>query len=164
MISTAHTALADLMTGRVVTDEDAGYDAARTGFNLVLDQRPAAVAFPVDEHDVIAAVEYARAHGLRVAPQATGHNPGPLGSLEDALLLSVAELREVSIDADARRVRVGAGVRWQDVTPQLSERGLAALHGSSPLVGIAGYSLGGGMGWLARSTACRPTASPPSRS
>jgi FAD/FMN-containing dehydrogenase len=62
----------------------------------------------------------------------------------------VSDLAGVTIDERARRVRVGAGVRWKQVVPQLSELGLAALHGSSPEVGIAGYSLGGGMGWLAR--------------
>jgi hypothetical protein len=95
-------------------------------------------------------VSYAREHGLKVAAQATGHNAGPLGSLQDTLLVHVSDLQEVSIDPSARKVRVGAGVKWERVTPRLSELGLAALHGSSPDVGIAGYSLGGGMGWLAR--------------
>ncbi len=150
-ITTAsHIALSELMTGAVVGPDDHSFAAAHTGFNLALDQPPAAVAFPVDADDVAAVVDFAREHGLRIAPQATGHNPGPLGSLEDVILLSVAELDEVTIDAAARRVRVGAGVRWRDVTPQLSDLGLAALHGSSPDVGVAGYSLGGGMGWLAR--------------
>ena len=66
------------------------------------------------------------------------------------LLVDVRELQEVSIDPGAERVRVGAGVKWERVAPELSDVGLAALHGSSPDVGIAGYSLGGGMGWLAR--------------
>jgi quercetin dioxygenase-like cupin family protein len=142
--------LSDVMTGRVVAPGDRDWDVARQAFNLLVDQRPAAVAFPVDERDVIAAVRYAREHGLRVAPQATGHNAGPLGSLDDTLLVHVSQLGHVSIDAAARRVRVGAGVKWEKVSPRLSPLGLAALHGSSPDVGIAGYSLGGGMGWLAR--------------
>jgi len=144
------TDLAARMTGRVVTPSDPDWDAARQVFNLALDLLPAAVALPRDVDDVIAAVDYAGAHGLRVAPQATGHNAGPLGSLEDTLLVDVRELQEVTIDPAARRVRVGAGVKWERVAPQLAELGLAALHGSSPDVGIAGYSLGGGMGWLAR--------------
>jgi FAD/FMN-containing dehydrogenase len=143
-------ALSDLMSGRVVAPGDADWDAARQTFNLLLDQQPVAVAFPVDERDVIAAVNYAREHGLRIAPQATGHNAGPLGSLENTLIVHVSELTDVSIDAATRRVRVGSGTKWERVTPQLSELGLAGLHGSSPDVGIAGYSLGGGMGWLAR--------------
>jgi hypothetical protein len=144
------TSLSDLMTGRVVVPGDAAWDAARQTFNLLVDQRPEAVAFPVDERDVVAAVNYARRQGLRIAPQSTGHNAGPLGSLEGTIVVHTSQLSEVSIDAAARRVRVGTGVKWEKVTPGLSELGLAGLHGSSPDVGIAGYSLGGGMGWLAR--------------
>ncbi|HEX5983074.1 MAG TPA: FAD-binding oxidoreductase [Solirubrobacterales bacterium] len=148
--SPSFTDLSARMSGRVVTPADPEWDAVRQVFNLVTDLRPAAVALPRDAADVVAAVDFARAQGLRVAPQATGHNAAPLGALDDALLVDVRELQEISIDAAARRVRVGAGVKWERVTPQLSELGLAALHGSSPDVGIAGYSLGGGIGWLSR--------------
>jgi FAD binding domain len=141
---------AELPPDRVVLPGQPGWDAARGAFNLLLDQQPVMVVRAADERDVAATVRHARAHGLRVAPRSTGHNAGPLGSLDGTILLDVAGLDEVAIDADARRVRVGAGVRWSQVTPTLSELGLAALHGSSPDVGIAGYSLGGGMGWLAR--------------
>jgi FAD/FMN-containing dehydrogenase len=129
---------------------DRGWDAARGAFNLLVDQRPEAIALPADAREVAAVIAEARARGLRVAAQSTGHNAGPLGSLAGTVLLSTSALTGVSIDAKARRVRVGAATRWRDVTPQLSELGLAALHGSSPDVGIAGYSLGGGIGWLAR--------------
>ena len=150
LATTSFTELSAKMTGRVVTASDPDWDATRQVFNLATDLRPAAVALPRDVHDVVAAVDYARVGGLRVAPQATGHNADALGSLEDTLLVDVRELQEVSIDPRAQRVRVGAGVKWERVSPQLSEFGLAGLHGSSPDVGIAGYSLGGGMGWLAR--------------
>jgi FAD/FMN-containing dehydrogenase len=138
------------MSGRVVTSSDSDWDAARRVFNLATDLRPAAVALPRDVRDVVAAVEYARDNGLRVAPQATGHNADAYGALEDTLLVDVRELQEVSIEPRARRVRAGAGVKWGRIAPKLSEHGLAALHGSSPDVGVAGYSLGGGMGWLGR--------------
>jgi FAD/FMN-containing dehydrogenase len=117
-------------------------------FNLVVDQQLGAVAFPLDESDVVAAVAFARSRGLRIAPQTTGHNSGPLGSLDDTILVNTSNLVGVSIDPGSRRVRAGAGTRWRDVVPQLSELALAALHGSSPSVGIVGYSLGGGLGWL----------------
>lgn len=134
----------------VVRPTDADWDAARQAFNLMVDVRPAAVAFPEDEDDVKAVVRHARDSGLRIAPQATGHNAGPLGSLADTILVNVSRLDGVAIDPAAQRVRVGAGVKWEKVAPALSDHGLAGLHGSSPDVGIAGYSLGGGMGWLAR--------------
>ena len=135
---------------RVVVPGSVRWDEARSAFNLLVDQRPVAIVLAADEHDVAATVRYAREHGLRVTGQSTGHNAGPLGSLDDTIIVNVAGLDEITIDADSRRVRVGAGVRWKQVVPQLSELGLAALHGSSPDVGIAGYSLGGGMGWLGR--------------
>ena len=142
-------ALSTDLSGRVSTAQDADWDTARQAFNLAVDQRPAAVVHPADARDVIAAVAFAREHGLRVAPQSTGHNAGPL-ELEDTLLLKTSELRGVEIDAGARRARVGAGVTWGDVVPPAAEQSLAALHGSSPTVGVTGYSLGGGLGWYAR--------------
>jgi hypothetical protein len=148
--SLAIAPLAELVSGRVVLPGDPGWNDARQAFNVLVDQRPAAVVLAADADDVAATVRFARARGLRVAPQATAHNAGPLGALDGTILLNVAGLDEVTIDADAKRVRVGAGVKWERVTPALSELGLAALHGSSPDVGIAGYSVGGGMGWLAR--------------
>ena len=148
--TTIHSDLSEALVGAAVLPGDAGWDEARSAFNLLLDQHPAAVVFPVDERDVAAAVSYARRNGLGVAPQATGHNQGPLGDLDGKLLLNVSALQDVKIDPRAKQVRVGAGVKWERVAPRLSAHGLAGLHGSSPDVGIAGYSLGGGMGWLAR--------------
>jgi hypothetical protein len=136
--------------GRVVRPGDHGWDRARGTFNLLVDQQPEAIAFPADEREVAAVVSDARERGLRVAVQATGHNAAPLGSLEETLILNTSRLTGVSIDAATRRVRVGAATTWEQVTPLLSDLGLAALHGSSPKVGIVGYSLGGGIGWLAR--------------
>jgi FAD binding domain len=150
MLTPTHSPLSEVLSGTVVLPGDPRWDESRSAFNLLLDQHPAAVAFPADADDVALAVTYARAAGLRVAPQATAHNQGPLGDLEDTLLLNVSALGEVHVDPGAKRVRVGAGVKWDRVAPRLSAHGLAGLHGSSPDVGIAGYSLGGGIGWLAR--------------
>ena len=136
--------------GRVVYPTDAGWDAAHQAFSTLVDQRPEAMVFPADETDVITIVNYAREHGVRIAPQATAHNAGPLGALIETIVVQTSDLTEVSIDPVAHRVRVGSGIKWEKVAPQLSDHGLAGLHGSSPDVGIAGYSLGGGMGWLAR--------------
>src|SRR5215207_1420218 len=134
----------------LVLPDDPRYDEARSSFNLLVDQRPAAVAFPSDARDVADAVAYAQGLGLRVAPQATAHNQAPLGDMEELLLVNVSRMQEIRVDPGARNVRVCAGVKWDRVAPRLSAHGLAGLHGSSPDVGIAGYSLGGGMGWLSR--------------
>ena len=122
------------------------------GFNLAIDQRPAAVAYPADADEVADVIRAARAAGLRVAAQATGHNAGPLGDRSRTRCSSRRPASGgVEIDAERRIARVGAGVLWEDVVDAAAPHGLTALHGSSPDVGVAGYSLGGGMGWLARS-------------
>jgi FAD/FMN-containing dehydrogenase len=150
LIDASRTPLADALNRAVVLPDDPRYDEARSSFNLLVDQRPAAVAFPSDAREVADAVALAERLGLRVAPQATAHNQAPLGDMDDLLLVNVSRLQEVRVDPGARSVRVGAGVKWDRVAPRLSAHGLAGLHGSSPDVGIAGYSLGGGIGWLAR--------------
>src|SRR4029079_9546272 len=151
MLTTAfYNRLAESIDGSVVLPNDPRYDEARSSFNLAVDQRPAAGAFPPGARDVAAAVALAQRLGVRVAPQATAHNQAPLGDMEDLLLLNVSRLQDVHVDPAARSVRVGAGVKWDRVAPRLSAHGLAGLHASSPDVGIAGCSLGGGMGWLSR--------------
>jgi FAD/FMN-containing dehydrogenase len=143
--------LRELCGGAVALPGDEGYDAARGGFNLALDPRPAAVVYPADASEVAEVVRFASGAGLRVAGQATGHNAGPLGDLSRTILIKTSGMGGVAIDANRRIARVGAGVVWEDVVDAAAPHGLYALHGSSPTVGVAGYSLGGGMGWLARS-------------
>ena len=128
---------------------DPGWDDARRAWNLAVDQRPAAVALPETVDDVVAAVDYARTVGLRVAVQGTGHGARH-DLLDGTLLVNTSRMTGVEIDADARVARVAAGTIWIDVVDAAVEHGLTALHGSSPDVGVVGYSLGGGIGWLAR--------------
>ena len=98
----------------------------------------------------MAVVKTAGEHGLRVAPQGTGHGAGAMGSLDDAVLLKTHRMSGVDIDADNARARVQAGAIWRDLTPPAAEHGLAALSGSAGDVGIVGYSIGGGLGWTVR--------------
>jgi hypothetical protein len=129
---------------------DAGYDDARVAWNLAVDQRPVLVAEPRTADDVVALVRFARHHGLRVAPQGTGHNASARGGVDDSILLNTRLMRGVEIDFATRSARVEAGALCADLTGPASELGLAALAGSSPDVGLVGYTLGGGIGWLAR--------------
>jgi FAD/FMN-containing dehydrogenase len=134
----------------IVLPHDPSWNQARLAWNLSADQRPAAVALPETAEDVVAVVRWARERGLRIAPQGTGHNALPLGSLAHTVLLKTERMRHVEIDPQARSARVDAGVLWGEVTDAAAEHGLAALAGSSPDVGVVGYSLGGGISWLAR--------------
>jgi hypothetical protein len=107
-------------------------------------------ALPRSTDEVSAVVRSAAADGKRVAAQRTGHNAEPLGSLANTVLLRTDGLGGVQIDADAGAARVGSGALWGDLLPRASDLGLAALHGSAPDVGIAGYTLGGGVSFYHR--------------
>src|SRR3954447_17957119 len=144
------TGLRGRMAGEIVTPSDAEWDVARQAWNLAVDQRPAIVAMPETDQDVVEVVRFARANGLQVAPQGTGHNAHPLGDLANTVLLKMHRMTGVEIDAEARVARVRAGALWIDVVTAAGEHGLASLAGSSPDVGVVGYTLGGGLSWLAR--------------
>jgi UDP-N-acetylenolpyruvoylglucosamine reductase len=138
------------LDGDVVGPHDDGWDEARTAWNLAVDQRPAAVALAESAADVVEVVRFARARGLRVAPQGTGHGAAAMGSLAGTILLKTERLRGVEIDPEARVARVAAGSVWIEVVEAAAEHGLAALAGSSHDVGVVGYTLGGGLSWLGR--------------
>jgi FAD/FMN-containing dehydrogenase len=144
------SSLRDRMSGRVSAPGDLDWDEARQAWNIAVDQRPAAVAIPHSADDVIAIVDFASERGLRVTAQGTGHNAAAYDTLADTILVKTQEMRGVEIDADARVARIAAGALWIEVTEPASALGLAPLAGSSPDVGVVGYTLGGGSSWLAR--------------
>jgi FAD/FMN-containing dehydrogenase len=143
--------LATDLDGRLVLPDDPDWDTARQAWHLAVDQRPVAVVIAESVRDVQAVITTARRLGARVTAQSTGHNAAPLGPLDDTILLKTSAMRAVHIDADALIARVEAGALWMDVTAAAAEHGLGALAGSAPDVGVAGYTLGGGLSWLARS-------------
>ena len=148
----AAAALRDIAGGRVHLPGDPAYDGARMPWNVAVDQRPAAVAMPQTAAEVSALVRAAAGNGLKIAPQSTGHNAAPLAAkgLDDTVIVRMSEMNRVTIDPSRRSARVEGGAMWMDAVEPAGLHGLAALHGSSPDVGIAGYSLGGGTGWYAR--------------
>ena len=152
MLTTAsHTHLAEALDGAVVLPDDPRWDEARSSFNLLVDQRPAAVAFPSDARDVAAAVALRAARSACASRRRRPATTRRRSATWRTRSCSTSAACRTSTSTPARgSVRVGAGVKWDRVAPRLSAHGLAGLHGSSPDVGIAGYSLGGGMGWLAR--------------
>jgi hypothetical protein len=138
------------LTNRVVLPEHGNWDEARRAWNLAVDQQPAAVVFPESAQDVIATVELARAFGLRVTAQGTGHNAAPLEPLEETVLVKTERMRQIEINPEARIARIEAGVRSLELTEAAARHGLAPLSGSSPDVGVIGYTLGGGLSWFGR--------------
>ncbi|ONH24379.1 oxidoreductase [Pseudofrankia asymbiotica] len=143
--------LAADLDGPLLRPADDGWDTARQAWHLTVDQRPTAVVTALSVRDVATVVLAAAELGLRVAAQSTGHNAAPMGDLAGTILLRTSAMRSVHIDAEACLARVEAGALWMDVTDAAARHGLAALAGSARDVGVAGYTLGGGLSWLGRS-------------
>ncbi|MEV6541557.1 FAD-binding oxidoreductase [Streptomyces sp. NPDC051665] len=127
---------------------DPGYEEELAGFQTGFTQRPAVIHGARSADDVIAAVRYASAEDLPVGVQATGH--GLPGGSEGGVLITTKRMDGVSVDPEARTVRVQAGVRWGQVVAAAQPHGLAPLNGSAPSVGAVSYTLSGGLGILAR--------------
>jgi len=141
--------LAATCQGAVLRPEDGGFEETCAGWNLAWSQRPAVVVRAASENDVVHAVRYAAAEGLAVAVQSTGHSV-TVPADEQSVLVVTRDLDAVRIDPRARTATVGGGATWVPVLAAAQEHGLAPLLGSAPHVGAVGYSLGGGLGWLAR--------------
>ena len=142
--------LRSAVTGAVLTAGDEGWDAARTAWNLVADQHPTVVVQAAGPDDVVATVRFATENGLRVAPQGTGHAATVYADLDATILLRTDRMKGIEVDADARRARVEAGVLSLELAEAAGEHGLAAVLGSSVDVGVVGFTIGGGLGWLGR--------------
>jgi len=136
--------------GTVVAPGQDGWDQARAAWNLTADQNPDLVAYAESADDVAAAVNFARANGLRVAAQGTGHGAGSRGPLDGSILVRTERMKGIDVDAETGVGRYEAGVLWMEANPAAGEHGLANLSGSAPDIGIVGYTTGGGFGWLAR--------------
>ncbi len=138
------------LAGEVVLPGDDGWDAARSAWNLSVDQRPVAVVLPGNAADVVATVRLAGEHGLAIAFNAGGHNPGPIRWDDPTVLLKFERMRGIEVDPAALRARVEAGVLAKPLAVAAGEHGLAFLSGTAADVGVVGYALGGGLSWLAR--------------
>ena len=127
---------------------DPGFEARRSGFNLAVDHHPAVIVDAGSPADVVFAVRLAARQGRPLAVMNTGH--GPSVPADGAVLVRTGRLRRVDVDPGRRTARVEGGAVWRDVIDAAARHGLAPLNGSSPAVGVAGYTLGGGVGLLAR--------------
>ena len=134
--------------GRIATPEDSDWAEARQAWNLAASQQPAAVAFVESADDVAKVVNFARENDLKVAGQGTGHGAMALGGIEDAILIKTERMRGIEVADDTARVE--AGVLAEELGTAAHEKGRSFLPGTSPNVGITGYSLGGGLSWLGR--------------
>jgi FAD/FMN-containing dehydrogenase len=144
------TDLSSVLPGKALLAGQDGWDEARQPWQQQVDQRPVAVVYPQSAQDVATAVHFARERGCRVAVQGTGHNAAALSGLETAILLKTERMRAMAIDATTRTARIDAGVRAGELEEAAGGHGLAALAGTSPDVGVVGYTICGGIPMLGR--------------
>jgi hypothetical protein len=136
------------LRGRIATSSDSDWDEARQAWNLAADQRPEAVALVESADDVSKVINFARENDLKVAGQGTGHGAVALGSLDGVILVKTERMRDVAIEGE--KARAEAGALAEDVAEAASAQGMSSMPGTSPNVGVAGYTLGGGLSWLGR--------------
>ena len=135
-------------SGDVLLPESAGYEEMRQCWNRAVQLHPTVIVMATSTADIQACVRFATQHHLKILVQSTGHGAAPQSG--DYLLIVTTRMNGVAVDAAAQTARIEAGAVWGDVLKETQLHGLAPLLGSSGTVGVVGYTLGGGIGWLAR--------------
>ncbi|WP_434613811.1 FAD-binding oxidoreductase [Arthrobacter sp. A5] len=144
----AISALRASFGGEVMVSGDAGYDGARSVWNGDIDRRPAVVVRPATPAQVAEAITFARAEGLELSVRGGGHSYAGHGVGDGGLMIHLGTMDTVSVDPQARRARCGAGTTWEQLDGATQQHGLAVTGGFISHTGVAGLTLGGGIGWL----------------
>jgi FAD/FMN-containing dehydrogenase len=140
--------LAARVSGPVLGPDDSGYDAARSIHNGLIDRRPAVIVRCRAAGDVVAALDLARRIGLEVSVRGGGHNVAGRAVTDGGVMIDLAEMKRIEVDPVAATATAGGGVTWGELNDAAAEYGLAVTGGAISTTGIAGYTLGGGLGWL----------------
>ncbi|MGE0132549.1 MAG: FAD-binding oxidoreductase [Blastocatellales bacterium] len=135
------------LRGQLLRPADEGYDAARTVWNAMIDKRPALIARCAGAADVICAVNFARTHGLLLSVRGGGHNVGGNAVCNDGLMIDLSPMRGIRVDPVNRTARAEPGLTWKELDHETLAFGLATTGGTVSHTGIAGLTLGGGVGW-----------------
>jgi FAD/FMN-containing dehydrogenase len=136
--------------GELIQPSDAAYDSARQVYNGMIDKRPQLIARCVDVADVMAAIQFGRDNQMLTAIRGGGHNGAGLGTCDDGLVIDLSRMKGIRVDPAAHTVRVEAGCVWGDVDHATHAFGMAAPCGFISTTGVAGLTLGGGIGYLTR--------------
>jgi FAD/FMN-containing dehydrogenase len=144
------TALAERISGEVITAHTAGYDDARRVWNGLIDRKPLAVVRCTGSADVAQTIEFARSAALPVSVRGGGHNVAGSSVCDGGVVIDLSLLRKVTVDAGARRAAAGGGALWSDLDRATQAHGLATTGGLISHTGVGGLTLGGGIGWLMR--------------
>jgi len=145
------TKLRAALSSHLIEPGDSGYDQARRVWNGMIDRRPAAIARCATGSDVVRCVEFARDYGITVAVRGGGHNIAGNAVCDGGLVIDLSLMKEISVDPARQTVRAGGGVVWGEFDAATQRHGLATTGGLMSTTGIAGFTLGGGLGYLMRS-------------
>lgn len=148
--TTAYEQLRRNTRGVILEPGDQGYDDAREIWNARIDREPQAILRCTGVADVIAGVNVAREHGVRLSVKSGGHHVSGSAICDDGLVLDLGPMDWVRVDPDARRAWVGPGATWGDIDHETDVFDLAVPGGQDPNIGVSGLTLGGGVGWLSR--------------
>ena len=140
--------LARQVSGGVLGPQDAGYDAARAVYNGLVDRKPALIVRCRTTNDVVEALALARRAGLEVSIRGGGHNVAGRAVTDGGVMIDLAEMKGIAIDPERATATAEGGVIWRELNHSAAEHGLAVTGGAISATGIAGYTLGGGLGWL----------------
>ncbi|GGY10818.1 oxidoreductase [Litchfieldella qijiaojingensis] len=141
----------ECLRGALILPKDEDYDEARKVYNACHDRRPAMIVQAADVADVMTAVTFAREHELPLAVRGGGHSVPGFGTCDDGLVLSLERMRGIRVDPERHSVRAEGGSTWADLNHATAAFGMATTGGIVSTTGIAGLTLGGGLGYLARS-------------
>jgi FAD/FMN-containing dehydrogenase len=141
-------ALAATFSGALLQPGDPGYEEARKVRNGLIDKRPALIARCRGAADVADAVVFARAGGFEISVRGGGHNPAGRAVTDGGVMIDLAEMKGIHVDAEAQTLRAQGGVTWGELNREAAAHGLAVTGGAVSSTGIGGYTLGGGLGWL----------------
>jgi len=147
-LADAISQLSPTFMGQLLQPNDTGYDGARRVHNGLIDKRPALIARCQGTADVVDAVKLARTLGLEVAVRGGGHNVAGRATIDNGLMIDLAPMKGIFLDPRRRTVRAQGGVLWKELNRETQAHGLATTGGVVGTTGIAGLTLGGGLGWL----------------
>jgi FAD/FMN-containing dehydrogenase len=142
--------LRDALRGDLIEPGDAAYDEARSVWNGMIDRRPALIARCAGTSDVVAAVHFARSEGMTVAVRGGGHNVAGNATCDGGLVIDLSPMKGVRVDAQSNTVRAEGGLTWGELDQETQAIGLATTGGLVTTTGVAGFTLGGGIGWMMR--------------
>ncbi|MBN8789800.1 MAG: FAD-binding oxidoreductase [Terrimonas sp.] len=142
--------LKNIFPGELIFPDDTGYDEARKVYNGMIDKHPAAIAYCKDVDDVIACVNFARENNMLLAIRSGGHNAAGLGIADDALVIDLSLMKEIKVDKNSKTVKVQGGCLLKELDAATHEIGMTVPSGIFGTTGVAGLTLGGGLGNLTR--------------